>query len=40
MNEFKKGTGIGNYVVLYPLTNKEYTQTYCVADKDHFQFFM
>lgn len=20
MNEFKKGTGIGNYVVLYPLT--------------------
>ena len=40
MNEFKKGTGIGNYVVLYPLTRKEYTQTYCVADKDHFQFFM
>ena len=40
MNEFKKGTGIGKYVVLYPLTRKEYTQTYCVADKDHFQFFM
>ena len=40
MHEFKKGTAIGNYVVLYPLTSKEYTQTYCVADKNNFQFFM
>ena len=40
MHEFKKGASIGNYVVLYPLTSKEYTQTYCVADKNNFQFFM
>ena len=40
MHEFKKGTAIGNYVVLYPLTSKEYTQTYCVADNNNFQFFM
>ena len=40
MHEFKKGTTIGNYVVLYPLTSREYTQTYCVADKNNFQFFM
>ena len=40
MQEFKKGASIGNYVVLYPLTSKEYTQTYCVADKNNFQFFM
>ena len=40
MQEFKKGASIGNYVVLYPLTSREYTQTYCVADKNNFQFFM
>ena len=40
MHEFKKGASIGNYVVLYPLTSREYTQTYCVADKNNFQFFM
>ena len=40
MHEFKKGSSIGNYVVLYPLTSREYTQTYCVADKNNFQFFM
>lgn len=40
MNELKQGTEIGDYVVLYPITNKEYTQTYCVADKNNFQFFM
>ena len=40
MHEFKKGASIGNYIVLYPLTSKEYTQTYCVADKNNFQFFM
>lgn len=40
MNELKQGTEIGDYVVLYSMTNKEYTQTYCVADKNNFQFFM
>ncbi len=35
MNELKQGTEIGDYVVLYPITNKEYTQTYCVADKNN-----
>ena len=40
MHEFKKGASIGNYVVLYPLTSREYTQTYRVADKNNFQFFM
>ena len=40
MKEFKQGTPIGEYSVLYAITNKEYTQTYCVADKNNFQFFM
>ncbi len=40
MREFKQGTQIGQFAVLYPITNKEYTQTYCVADNNNFQFFM
>ena len=40
MKEFKQGTSIGPFSVLYAITNKEYTQTYCVADKNNFQLFM
>ena len=40
MKEFKQGTNIGRFTVLYPITNKEYTQTYCVADKHNNQYFM
>ena len=40
MKEFKQGTNIGRFTVLYPITNKEYTQTYCVADKYNHQYFM
>lgn len=40
MKEFKQGTMIGQFSVLYTITNKEYTQTYCVADKNNFQLFM
>lgn len=40
MNEFKQGTPIGEYTVLYNITNKAYTQTYCVADPKNDMFFM
>lgn len=40
MKEFKQGTNIGRFTVLYPITNKEYTQTYCVADRYNHQYFM
>ena len=40
MNEIKQGTQIGDYTILYNLTNKAYTQTYCVADDQNNQHFM
>jgi len=40
MNELKQGTRIGSYTVLYALTNRAYTQTYCVADQHNDQYFM
>lgn len=40
MNELKQGTQIGGYTILYNLTSKAYTQTYCVADDQNNQHFM
>lgn len=40
MKEFKQGTQLGGFSVLYTITNKAYTQTYCVADARNNQFFM
>lgn len=40
MNEIKQGAQIGDYTILYNLTNKAYTQTYCVADEQNNQHFM
>lgn len=40
MIEFTQGSHIGDYSVLYLITAKAYTQTYCVADEKNNQFFM
>lgn len=40
MNEFIQGSQLGDYTILYAMTNKAYTQTYCVADDENNQHFM
>lgn len=40
MKEFKQGTQLGGFSILYTITNKAYTQTYCVADARNNQYFM
>ena len=40
MIDFAQGHTIGDYTILYPITKKAYTQTYCVADEKNNQFFM